>query len=71
AGQAATILSAAQNFDSTTFAVGSDLDKVLDATAAVLQDSNGAVKAAVKAVVKALGTALPTPASGATGASGK
>ncbi|MDM0103703.1 hypothetical protein QTH97_02075 [Variovorax sp. J22R24] len=69
---AEAILSAArsQNFDSATFAIGSDLDKVLDNTASVMQEADGSVKAAVLAAAKAKGDALPVPGSGATGGTG-
>lgn len=70
--QADAILAAARSaaFDATTFALGSDLDKVLDNSAALLQDSNGNVKAAIVAAVKALGDSLPLPPSAPTGATG-
>jgi hypothetical protein len=70
--EADAILSAArsQNFDSTTFTVGSDLDKVLDNTASVMQEADGSVKAGVLAAAKVKGDALPVPGSGATGGTG-
>lgn len=60
----------ASAFDSSTFTLGSALDKVLDNSAAILQDSNGAVKTAVLTAAKSTGDALPLPAGTATGATG-
>ena len=57
-------------FDATSFSFGSDLDKVLDNTASVLQTPTGAVKPAVLNDSKAAGDALPLPTSGGTGATG-
>ncbi|WP_286598925.1 hypothetical protein [Variovorax sp. J22P240] len=70
--EADAILSAArsQGFDSTTFTVGSELDKVLDNTASVMQEADGSVKAGVLAAAEAKGDALPVPGSGATGGTG-
>ena len=72
AAEADAILAAARAsaFDATTFALGSDLDKVLDNSAALLQDSNGNVKATVLAVAKSAGDSLPLPGAAPTGATG-
>jgi len=59
-----------RNFDAQSFVIGSDLDKVLGNSAAVLQNTDGSVKASVLTSVKAAGDALPLPASGATGGTG-
>ncbi|MDM0110721.1 hypothetical protein QTI66_01095 [Variovorax sp. J22R133] len=70
--QANAVLAAADslNFESATFAIGSDLDKVLDKTADVMQNADGSVKAGVLADAKTEGNTLPVPGSGATGATG-
>lgn len=57
-------------FDSTVFALGSDLDKVLDSTASTLQNPDGSVKTDVLNAAKAAGDALPLPGGAATGATG-
>ncbi|RZL89517.1 MAG: hypothetical protein EOP82_19340 [Variovorax sp.] len=70
AAEADAILASAANFDSVAFALGSPLDKVLDNTASVLQNADGTVKSDVLADAQAAGNLLPTPTSGATGATG-
>ncbi|MBS0343447.1 MAG: hypothetical protein JSS56_23330 [Proteobacteria bacterium] len=57
-------------FDATTFSFGSDLDKVLDNSASVLQGPGGAVRPSVLSATKTAGDALPLPGSSATGATG-
>ena len=64
------ILAAAATFDATPFVVGSPLDKVLDNTAAVLQNTDGTIKAAILTSVKVAADALPVPPSKGTGATG-
>ena len=64
------ILAAAATFDATPFVVGSPLDKVLDNTAAVLQNTDGSITAAILVSVKVAADVLPLPPSKGTGASG-
>lgn len=64
------ILAAAATFDATPFVVGSPLDKVLDNTAAVLQNTDGTIKAAILTSVKVAADVLPVPPSKGTGATG-
>ena len=64
------ILAAASTFDATPFVIGSPLDKVLDNTASVLQNTDGSIKTTILASVKVAADVLPVPPSKATGAAG-
>ena len=64
------ILAAAATFDATPFVVGSPLDKVLDNTASVLQNTDGSIKSTILAAVAVDANVLPRPPSKATGAAG-
>lgn len=69
--EATAILAAASNFESQPFVGGSALDKVLDATAAYIQNADGSLRAAILALIKAAGDLLTPPSSGgATGGTG-